>query len=152
MQDPVPTIRQQKRLEYRLTLSEAKKTYRLINRDIFDNALAMPRIEVMARCRKYWGMCYGSYEPVGEGKSMCEKIRLMDKFYCRQWMVTILAHEMCHQYQWDVLGPQRLEAGKERIMTHGPSFFLFRDKMAEHGITLKKWHRRNKWFITQSFR
>ena len=75
----------------------------------------------------------------------------MDKWYCKQWLITVLAHEMCHQYQWDVQGPKRLKAGKEPMLSHGPSFFVFRDKLAKHGIALKNSHSRRRWFKHQNF-
>lgn len=74
----------------------------------------------------------------------------MDKWYCRQWLITTLAHEMCHQYQWDIIGEQRISGGKDRLMSHGPSFFIFRDKLKDQGISLKTAHRSRKWFRYQN--
>ena len=151
MQEPLPTVTKQKRLAYRTNKNEAIRIFKLINEEVFDNALALPEIIVKSHRRKYWGMCHGEHEKIKYRRTQCW-IELMDKFYCRQWFITILAHEMCHQAQWDIDGPIRLEQGKERIMSHGPSFFEYRDKLEEHGVSLKKWHRRNKWFRTQDFR
>jgi hypothetical protein len=149
MREELPPIAYQKRLCYRTDYDEVVALYRLINKTIFNNELIMPEIEVMPRCRKYWGMCYGSLEMPTKNKSFC-KIRLMDKWYCRQWLIAILAHEMCHQYQWDVEGLKRLGRGKEPIMSHGPSFFVFREKLKKHGIALKSAHSRRKWFRYQN--
>lgn len=66
-------------------------------------------------------------------------------------MISILAHEMCHQYTWDIIGPEREQAGKERMLSHGPTFFQFKEKLSEHGISLKISHRRSSWFKTQDF-
>ena len=151
MQAPLPPIMEQKRLGYRPTLREVKNYYKLINDSIFDGQLVQPEIQLMARCRKYWGMCYGGWTKVPRRNTFC-KIRLMDKFYSRSWMISILAHEMVHQYQWDIDGPIRLANGKERILSHGPSFFKFKNRMAEHGIILKVAQRRGKWFKNQDFR
>lgn len=74
----------------------------------------------------------------------------MDKWYCKQWLVNTLAHEMCHQYQWDIIGNQRLIEGKQPIMSHGPSFFVFREQLKEHGINLKTAHSKRKWFKYQN--
>ena len=93
MREELPPIAYQKRLLYRTDRDEVIALYRLINKTIFNNKLKMPEIEVMARCRKYWGMCYGSYDEPTKNRSSC-KIRLMDKWYCRQWLITTLAHEM----------------------------------------------------------
>lgn len=149
MESPLPSIGQQKRLSYRTNINEVTRLYKMLNWYIFDYELAMPELEVVPRCRKYWGMCYGSYDIPTRNRSAC-KIRLMDKWYCKQWLVTTLAHEMCHQYQWDVQGLQRMKHGKDPIMSHGPSFFVFRDKLKRHGISLKGAHSRRKWFKYQN--
>jgi len=149
MCEELPPITYQKRLCYRTDRDEVIVLYKMLNRLIFNNKLLMPEIEVMPRCRKYWGMCYGSYDEPTLYKSSC-KIRLMDKWYCKQWLITTLAHEMCHQYQWDVQGIERRKIGKEPIMSHGPSFFVFRDKLKAHGISLKSAHGRKRWFKHQN--
>ena len=149
MESPLPSIGQQKRLSYRTNINEVTRLYKMLNWYIFDNALSMPTLEVVPRCRKYWGMCYGSYDAPIRNRSSC-KIRLMDKWYCKQWLVAVLAHEMCHQYQWDIQGLERRKVGKDPIMSHGPSFFIFRDKLKKHGISLKGAHSRRKWFLYQN--
>ena len=149
MLEDLPSISYQKRLSYRTTHAEVTALYRLINKTIFNNKLPMPEIEVAPRCREYWGLCFGSYVRPTARKSNC-KIRLMDKWYCRQWLIIVLAHEMCHQYQWDIIGEKRLKEGKERLMSHGPTFYVFRDKLAKYGIPLKRHHRWRKWLKTQN--
>jgi hypothetical protein len=146
----LPAINRQKKLCYRTTYDEAVAIYRMLNKEIFNNQLEMPIIEVMPRCRKYWGMCFGFYERRRGRRSYC-KIRLMDKWYCQQWLITTLAHEMCHQYQWDIIGPKREAEGKNRLMSHGASFFVFKEKLAKHGISLKRSHGRRRWFKNQDF-
>ena len=149
MESPLPSIGQQKRLSYRTDINEVTRLYKTLNYYIFDYQLAMPELEVLPRCRKYWGMCYGSYDIPARNRSSC-KIRLMDKWYCKQWLVTTLAHEMCHQYQWDVEGVRRLNRGQQPIMSHGPSFFVFRERLKKHGICLKSAHSKRKWFRHQN--
>jgi len=149
MESPLPSIGQQKRLSYRTNINEVTRLYKMLNWYIFDNALSMPTLEVVPRCRKYWGMCYGSYDAPIRNRSSC-KIRLMDKWYCKLWLVAVLAHEMCHQYQWDIQGLERRKVGKDPIMSHGPSFFVFRDRLKKHGISLKGAHSRRKWFLYQN--
>lgn len=150
MGEELPNIAYQKRLSYRTDYHEVVALYRLINRQIFNNKLEMPVIEVVPRCRKYWGMCFGGIEKPSYRRSYC-KIRLMDKWFCRQWLITTLAHEMCHQYQWDIEGEKRLKEGKDRLMSHGPTFFQFRDKLKKHGISLKNAHGQRRWFRHQNF-
>jgi hypothetical protein len=139
MKTPLPLISYQKRKCYRPTLSEVNETYNLINKYVFNNKLVRPPIE-LGTCRTYWGMCHGLYEETRPG-THC-KIKLMDKWFCLQWMVTTLAHEMVHQYEWDIL---------EKDMTHRQSFFIWRDKLSEFGIDLKTAHRMRRWFRYQDF-
>jgi hypothetical protein len=147
MASPLPPISAQRRLMFRPTLAEAKYTYNLLNEQVFAGELTRPTIILGARRRKWWGMCEGSIDQFSNG-SYCT-IQLMDKWFCRQWFVTVLAHEMTHQYQWDINGPEREEAGKDWIMSHGPSFFAFRNRLAEHNIPLKTAQRMRKWFKYQ---
>ena len=149
MREELPPISYQKRLCYRTDRDEVIALYHLINKTIFNNKLVMPEIEVMPRCRKYWGMCFASYDIVKYRKTYC-KIRLMDKWFCKQWLITTLAHEMVHQYQWDIDGVKREREGKERLMSHGPSFYSHRERLAKHGISLKGAHSKRKWFWYQN--
>ena len=76
-------------------------------------------------------------------------IRVSDRWYCRQWLINTLAHEMVHQYQWDIYSKERFHQGKDPIMSHGPSFYVFRDQLKEHGIVLKKSIGITRWFKYQ---
>ena len=77
MRLPLPTRYQQKRLEFRPTEFDIMHTYMQLNHRIFDNELNMPYFLIKPRCRKYWGMCYGSYDSPSRNRSSC-KIRLME--------------------------------------------------------------------------
>ena len=140
MKTPLPPLSYQKRKCYRPSLREVKETYKLINKYVFNNQLTRPLISIGV-CRKYWGMCIGHQFPTRKG-TRCE-IKLMDKWFCVQWMVTTLAHEMVHQYEWDVL---------EKDMTHRQNFFIWREKLAEFGIDLKTAHKQKHWFQYQDFK
>jgi hypothetical protein len=52
-------------------------------------------------------------------------------------MITVLAHEMVHQYQWDIYSVKRERQGLTNIMSHGPSFFEWKDRLAEFAIDLR---------------
>lgn len=147
MHIPLPSITKQKRLLFRPTVQDAVHVYTLLNEKVFYNELYIPEIYVVPRCRKYWGMCMGDVE-VYETGSLCE-IELMDKWFCPQWFVTVIAHEMAHQHQWDIEGPRRYKKGKEFLMSHGPTFFRFRDRMNRQGIPLKTAHSMRRWFKYQ---
>lgn len=148
MDFPLPTIQRQKKLGFKPTLVQAQHIYYLLNENVFNNELIMPEILIKPRCRKYWGICYGEFEPHENG-SYCQ-IKLMDKWYCIQWFITILAHEMAHQHQWDVHGPEREKLGKDWLMSHGPSFFAFRKNLAEHNIPLRTSYSQKAWFKHQN--
>jgi hypothetical protein len=47
-----------------------------------------------------------------------------------------MAHEMVHQFQWDILSNERQSQGLGPIMSHGPSFFAWRKPLAEYNIPL----------------
>jgi hypothetical protein len=148
MSAPLPSLTEQKRLAYRPSLKEIVKMYDLINRDVFNNELKRPEIQLGVR-RMCWGWCHGFVRTRDTG-SRCI-IKLSNKWYCKQWMITVLAHEMSHQYQWDIIALKRQKDGKNGIMSHGPSFFLHRKRMRKHGIHLKVAHRWRKWFKYQDF-
>lgn len=147
MDSPLPPIQVQRRLPYRPSKSDVKHVYRELNKLVFDSELSMPRLILASHCRKYWGICMGDVE-LQQDNSYCT-IKLMDKWFCPQWMVTTLAHEMCHQYQWDIEGPKREKNGKQFLMSHGPSFFAHRDRLAAHGISLRTSHGQKRWFKHQ---
>lgn len=147
----LPSITEQKRLTYRTDVGEVKYLFKLINQEIFNNELPTPEFEVMSRCRDYWGWCQAKHfvPSLTSSRSDCI-IRVSDKWFCKQWLVTTIAHEMCHQYQWDIVSKKRIKRGLPPIMSHGPTFFMFKKKLADHGISLKSGHSRKFWFKTQN--
>jgi hypothetical protein len=147
MNSPLPPVYIQRRLPYRPSKSDVRYVYEQLNWLIFDDKLRMPKLVLASHCKKYWGMCIAETS-INYTGSYCT-IKLMDKWFCPQWMVTTLAHEMCHQYQWDIDGPKRFKKGKDFILSHGPSFFIFRDKLANYGISLKTSHGQRRWFKHQ---
>lgn len=151
MSRKLPKISAQKRLLYRTDVGEVRYLFRLINQEVFNNELATPEFEVMARCRDYWGWCEAKHDVpnLQSSRSDCI-IRLSDKWYCKQWLVTTLAHEMCHQYQWDIISKKRMKKKMEPIMSHGPTFFIFRDRLAKFGISLKREAASALWFKHQN--
>jgi len=151
MTEDLPNISYQRRLRYRTSKREVLALFRLLNKDVFGNALPIPKIEIQSHCREYWGMCTADIGvfAADRTKSNCTII-LSDKWFCKQWLILTLAHEMCHQYQWDVIGHKRIKEGKAPLMSHGPTFFLFKHKLAKYGIPLKRSHRMRRWFTHQN--
>jgi hypothetical protein len=149
MELPLPSLTEQRKKAYRPSLRKIKAMYRLINEEIFKNKLSMPEIQLVKRS-KYWGLCMGKGRwgrPYPTG-SYCI-IKITNKFYSQQWMIATLAHEMVHQYQWDIYSGKRKKQGKLPIMSHGPSFYAWRNKLAKFGITLKTTFSKQKWFTYQ---
>jgi hypothetical protein len=149
MSESLPSLTAQKRLQYKTNQREVRRLFRLLNEEVFYDKLVMPKIYVKARLRGAWGICEGDDIPFVKGKSRCE-IYLSDKWYCKQWLITTLAHEMVHQYQWDVYSQIREARGKESLMSHGPSFYVFRSRLKKYGIPLKEKFDSEEWFKTQN--
>ena len=145
---PLPPLTEQRRKSFRPTINEINYTYNILNRYIFDNELKRPPIELGA-WKGYWGECTGHDEFTNKG-TYCT-MKLSDKWFCVQWMVTTLAHEMAHQYEWDVVGEYYESCGKERRMTHHSAFFLCKERMSYYGINLKTSHSQRRWFKHQDF-
>ena len=148
MQSALPSLTYQRRRLFRPSAHDVKYAYKIINRHVFGNQLHRPPIE-LGIARGYWGVCEGIHEETAPGTAC--RIRLSDKYFCAQWFITTLAHEMAHQYQWDVVTPERERQGLDPVMSHGPTFFMWRDSMSYYGIHLKTAHRMRKWFAYQDF-
>lgn len=149
MSEPLPSISSQKKLSYRPTRKEVRQLYNLINKEIFNNQLPKARIEVRSHCRGYWGICMAEGFNPKRKTSQCV-IRISDRWYCKQWLINILAHEMVHQHQWDVYSKERNKEGKDPLMSHGPSFFAFKKHLSEHGLILRaKGNGAKRWFKYQ---
>jgi hypothetical protein len=142
MDIPLPNRTAQKRLLFRPDLQDVEHVYDLLNEQVFNNVLIRPNIK-LGKCREYWGMCYGEDKPYENG-TYC-RIKLSDKWYSVQWMVTMLAHEMSHQFQWDVYSHGRTN----RVMSHGPSFYRYQQRLYRHNISVKTTYSSGMWFRTQ---
>lgn len=150
MKQPLPSISAQKRYAHRTDKKEIVHLFNILNMVIFDNALPKAELNVFTSPTDNWGMCEAFDLPGNLKIKSSVMIHLYDKWYCKQWLINILAHEMCHQYQWDILGKQRKAENKIPLLGHGPSFFLFRSKLQKHSIALKTSHDTHRWFKTQN--
>lgn len=148
MSQELPPLTYQRKMSYVTNIRETKALYRLINSSIFSDRLTMPKIQVKPRLRDMWGQCYGADTGYNKNKSRCV-ILLSERWYCRQWLIMALAHEMVHQWQWDVYSKRRMKKGLEPIMSHGPSFHMWKKKFHKHGLPLKEYNDHGKWFKTQ---
>ena len=149
MLTPLPTVSVQRRKPYRPTRRQVNRVYNLLNTAIFDNQLSRCPINI-AQEYKYLAYCRGY--PFKTSRGTYCYIKIPNKYFSVQWLIMILAHEMSHQYQWDVIGKQRLIRGQNPIMSHGASFFLYKQKLAEFGIPLRRRVNIEKWFRHQDLR
>lgn len=152
MQADLPGLTYQKRKLFRPTADTVIYSYNIINRYVFDNQLRQPEIR-LGVTRKAWGLCQWFDQPQTT-RSYC-RIQLSDKWFCQQWFLNTLAHEMAHQYQWDIYRWEHLDYYGRPMCDdsggHGPSFFMWRDRFDHYGLTLKTAYGQRRWFKHQDF-
>lgn len=106
------------------TIAETKLWFRIINREIFDNALGdFEHIEIRRR-HGAWGECIGYIE---KDKRWCH-LSLNHYMISKKHFINVVGHEMVHLYQWTV--------GHE--MNHGQSFFEWKPKFAKFKMVLNE--------------
>jgi hypothetical protein len=128
MEAPLPTRTYQRRKLYRPGPDDVLYAYNIINRHVFDNQLVRPKI-VVKQIKGAWGHCvwHNDYKDTWAHSV----ITLSDKWFCPQWFMNVLAHEMVHQWEWL----------NNDNMTHGPQFFLWRQELSKFGIHLGRAYR-----------
>lgn len=150
METELPSITYQKKQLFRPTMADVDRAYNILNKHLFDDHLVKPNINVK-RLTRAWGRCEWKNREQPSG-SWCE-ISMHDKWYCTQWFISVLAHEMVHQWQWDCYRWAHIEYyGKDinyRSSGHGPSFFMWRDKFSEYGVPLKRTFSTSRWMRHQ---
>lgn len=152
MSQELPGITYQRRKSFRPTDEDITYSYNIINKYIFDDALTRPVI-TKGTIRRAWGYCLWQNEEQETG-SWC-RIRLMDKWFCPQWFMNTLAHEMVHQYQWDIDRWHHIELHGRDIHqnsgAHGPSFYAWRERFEYYDLNLKISFGQKRWFKHQDF-
>jgi len=153
MESELPTKTYQRQKLYRPRPSEVIYSYNIINKYIFDSQLHRPDIYMKSHLRKIWGCCSWLDRKQYTG-SYCY-IQLSDKWFCPQWFLNTLAHEMVHQWQWDIYRWEHENYFDRKMYensgAHGPSFYVWRDKFADYGLYLKTAHGQKRWFKHQDF-
>jgi hypothetical protein len=152
MAQELPSITYQRRKSFRPTNADVTYAYNIINRYVFDSVLTKPVIQ-QGRIPKCWGTCYWLEQEQNTG-SWC-RIKLVDKWFCEHWFMNTLAHEMVHQYQWDIDRWEHIEYYGRDIHQnsggHGPSFYEWRERFAHYGLNLKISFGQKRWFKHQNF-
>ena len=143
MATPLPSKRVQRRGNYKPTRQQIIDVYNAINVEVFNGQLVRPSI-LTRSLAKEWGWCV-----IQDDATTQVKLKIDKTIYCIQWFVTILAHEMVHQYQWQVNGPVLKSNNQDPILDHGETFLAFKGKLAEFGIPLLEMYDGQKWFAHQ---
>lgn len=151
MEAELPSITYQRRKLFRPRPADITYAYNLLNRHVFRNKLKKPTI-ITGQLRKTWGTCQWNHTE--QSGSYCE-LRLVDKWFCPQWFMNTLAHEMVHQWQWDIYRWEHQDYYGRDIYqesgAHGPSFFMWREEFAYYGLNLKTAFGQKRWFKFQNF-
>ena len=135
----LPPLIEQKNKSYRPSIDEINHIYDLLNEAIFNQRLTRPPICVI-KFRGNWGWCIPQNK-LTASRSWSE-ILLVDRWFCVQWLIIILAHEMAHQYEWDILG---------RKLSHGKHFFRWKKKLSKYHIPLKRQYCGKAWLVKQKW-
>lgn len=146
MQTPLPSKNKQRKMLYSPNIREVRNIWDMLNTEVFDGCLTKPSINLRSLPKEY-GWCIGFIEE--ESGRHYSKLKLANEFFCVQWLVMILAHEMSHQYQWDVTSIYKPDATVDEKMSHEGSFFCFKDKLALFDIPLQVHYNVNEWFTNQ---
>ena len=152
MELPLPSITYQRRKQFRPGIEDVIYSYNILNKYIFENALRRPVIN-QKQLQKCWGLCHWLF-PKQKSGSYCQ-ISINDKWFCPQWFLNTLAHEMVHQYQWDIDRREYMDYYGREMYTdsggHGPTFYAWRDRFEFYGLTLKLSYGQKRWFKFQDF-
>ena len=149
MEAPLPSLTYQRRLSFRPTYHDINYAYNICNRYLFDNRLRKPVITQGQR-RQTWGFC--NWEDDYDHTGSYTTISLANKWFCPSWFLQTLAHEMVHQYQWDIYRFEEHNGDYEKNSgAHGPDFFMFRDRFDHYGLRLKQWYGQKRWLKHQDW-
>jgi hypothetical protein len=152
MAQPLPSITYQRLKSFRPSYADINYAYNLINKYVFDGVLDKPKI-TQRTIHKAWGFC--SWELKQQPTGSWTQIHIYNKWFCPQWFMNTLAHEMVHQYQWDIYRWEHLDYyGRpmfEGSGAHGPSFYMFCDRFEQYDLCLKRSFGQKRWFKYQDF-
>lgn len=113
--------------EYEPTIKDVRKWFDILNAVIFDGRVPkFSKIRIKNVSGQIAAAC-PMHDHSNQESRFCN-LEIHSKFRSFQFFITILAHEMVHSYQWLV--------ERRSQMSHGPSFFSWRARLAEHHIPL----------------
>lgn len=101
--------------------------YDCLNRAVFNGTLVRPHIIINNYGKLgFWGECEGKQRGSRWGEHYTKAIRIERNWPNMKKLITVMAHEMVHQWEWDKLG----------TMTHGNNFWAWQDRLLNKGIRL----------------
>jgi len=117
---PIPNRTEYWKNQYRPTQQKVAYTYNMLNKILFKGRLVRPNIELY-RQQQCWGWA-----------NLLDNHRvhmgLSNRYPCEQFFVGVLAHEMIHQWQWEVDAVKRIKQGLRTQTCHGENFQIWKDK------------------------
>jgi len=138
MLTPYPTKTDARKMAYRPSKKDAEKVFEAINVCIFGDILEVPPVR-LKRVRKAWGWCDGKYkEKHGIWIPYTKEIVMHPYYPSIHVFVATLGHEMVHHWQWTINSIERIAQGKKPLMSHGPSFYQWRDVFKKNGLPLNR--------------
>ena len=138
LEAPYPSKSHFRSMPYRPDDEEITSIFGAINDSIFGGILRQPTIR-LSRVKKTWGWCQGDYEMRdGHHWPSTKEIIMYPMYPGVHMFVATLGHEMVHHWQWSINSIERLAMGKKPLMSHGPSFYQWRDAFAKRGLPLGK--------------
>ena len=118
--------------EYCPNYKDIRQWHSILNAAVFDGVVPkFSNIEIKGH-RGQFAATVQDYRKRNPEERCCH-LQINPSFPTFKIFLVILAHEMIHAWEWVVNGK----------MTHGKTFFQWREKLAEQGIPLtKEYHRK----------
>jgi hypothetical protein len=104
----------------------AATIYESINRAVFGGVLRRPKI-IIRNYKDFWGETEGSSRGTQGGTQYVVAMRLHREWPNMKKLITVIAHEMVHQYEWE---------RQQQPMSHGSTFWDWQHKLMSKGIRL----------------
>jgi hypothetical protein len=106
----------------------ARIVWEALNHAVFNGVLEFPEKIIIQDRKKwdFWGECEGWQRGHRYGPHYTKAIRLQKTYLDPKRFIDVMAHEMVHQYEWE----------RQGVMTHGKTFWAWKEKLAEKGIPL----------------
>lgn len=142
MKTELPPKVYQREKRFRPDAKLVNVVYEMLNFQLFNSTLTRPQI-ILRQHRNQFGQTLCYTQRVRRGTDCV--IDISDKWYCVQWLIAVLSHEMIHQYQWDLRQYSEIDF-------HGSTFYEWSTKFSEHDIPLSSTYDGDYWLSHQKFK